>query len=118
VARESMAVISQKGREVISLALNLLLNVGTGVMANRPWLQWQAGTCLRKSNWKAAMGNNKQKQMFWLPGRAHGEPGCAVGAERERWLLNIVISLLPPSRYCQVQLLSSTLVLSNLQQFL
>lgn len=33
---------SVKGRRVISLALNLLLNVGPVVMVNRPWLRWQA----------------------------------------------------------------------------
>lgn len=34
---ESTAVISQGGRRVISLALNLLLNVGALAMLNSPW---------------------------------------------------------------------------------
>lgn len=42
VGTENVAVISQRGRRVISLALNLLLNVGPGLMVDRAWLRWQA----------------------------------------------------------------------------
>ena len=67
VAAESTPVISQGGRRVISLALNLLLNAARWPCLTEPGRGDRPGTCVRKSNWNAAERNKSGKQMLQLP---------------------------------------------------
>lgn len=104
VAAESTPVISQGGRQVISLALNLLLNAARCPCLTEPGHGDRPGTCVRKSNWNAAERNRSGKQMLQLP-----EALISPEYERVCWggavagLLNVMVSPLLPFRHRQVQ---------------
>lgn len=66
MAAESTPVISQGGRQVISLALNLLLNAARCPCLTEPGCGDRPGTC-EEIHRNAAERNRSGKQMLQLP---------------------------------------------------